>query len=81
MNVAARLQDLTKELECEAVVSQEVYALAGLPDDGLPAQETVVRGRSATIMVRTAADAEELATLMQADAVIAADTGRDAAHA
>jgi adenylate cyclase len=81
VNVAARLQDLTKELECEAVVSQEVYALAGLPDDGLPAQETVVRGRSATIMVRTAADAEELATLMQADAVIAADTGRDAAHA
>jgi adenylate cyclase len=74
VNVAARLQDLTKELGCEVVVSQEIYALAGLPDDGLPAQEASVRGRSATIMVRTAADAEELATLMQADAVIAAGT-------
>ena len=30
VNVAARLQDMTKSLACEAVISEEVRAIAGL---------------------------------------------------
>src|SRR4051795_13262740 len=36
VNVAARLQDMTKTLSCEAIVSDEVRATAGLADDVLP---------------------------------------------
>jgi adenylate cyclase len=33
VNVAARLQDMTKELECQVVVSEEVCKMAGLPKE------------------------------------------------
>ena len=36
VNVAARLQDMTKALACEAVISDEVRATAGLAADALP---------------------------------------------
>jgi len=39
VNVAARLQDMTKILACEAVVSDEVRATAGLAADALPQLE------------------------------------------
>ena len=39
VNVAARLQDMTKSLACEAVISDEVRATAGLSADALPQQE------------------------------------------
>ena len=39
VNVAARLQDMTKSLACEVVVSDEVRATAGLSADALPQQE------------------------------------------
>jgi len=35
-HVAARLQDMTKSLSCEAVISDEVRATAGLSADALP---------------------------------------------
>ena len=47
VNVAARLQDMSKELECEVVISDEVYRTAGLPRDDLQRKEITVRGRSA----------------------------------
>ena len=37
VNVAARLQDMTKSLACEAVLSDEVRATAGLAADALAA--------------------------------------------
>jgi hypothetical protein len=43
VNVAARLQDMTKGLECEVIVSEEVYKSAGLPVDLLPEQELSIR--------------------------------------
>ncbi len=67
VNVAARLQDLTKELACQVVVSDEVYVTAGLPDDAAPAREIAVRGRAAPIAVRTIADAESLAAMLEAN--------------
>jgi adenylate cyclase len=65
VNVAARLQDMSKELECEVVISDEVYQTAGLPHDGTQLKEITVRGRTAPIVVRTVLKAENLATLFE----------------
>ena len=65
VNVAARLQDMSKELECEVVISDEVYQTAGLPRDQLQLKEITIRGRAAPIVVRTVLKAENLATLFE----------------
>ncbi len=65
VNVAARLQDMSKELECGVVISDEVYQAAGLPIDETQCKEITVRGRSASIVVRTVLKAENLATLLE----------------
>lgn len=57
VNVAARLQDMTKTLACEAIVSEEVRRTAGLADDALPQQEVAIRGRDEPMAVRVVADA------------------------
>ena len=59
VNVAARLQDMTKSLACEAVISDEVRATAGLSAAALPAQEVTIRGRNEPMIVRTVADARD----------------------
>ena len=64
VNVAARLQDMTKALACEAVVSEEVRATAGLAADALPQQEVTIRGRAEPMIVRTVADAKTLSALV-----------------
>ena len=65
VNVAARLQDMTKTLSCEAVVSEEVRITAGLSADSLPRQEVAIRGRNEPMIVRTVADAKQLSTLVK----------------
>jgi adenylate cyclase len=65
VNVAARLQDMSKELDCEVVISDEVYRAAGLPDDELTLKEITVRGREAPIVVRTRPKAENLAGILE----------------
>ncbi len=64
VNVAARLEGLTKTLVCEALISEEVYARAGLPPDGLPAHEVDARGRDGKVKARAAKRAAELAALL-----------------
>ncbi len=64
VNVAARLQDLTKPLGCEVLMSEEVYSHAGLDPDGLPSQEVEARGREAIVKVRSAIRAADLAALL-----------------
>lgn len=64
VNVAARLQDMTKSLACEAVISEEVRVTAGLADDDLPQQEVPIRGRAEPLIVRSVADASTLAALV-----------------
>src|SRR6202022_1920101 len=64
VNVAARLQDMTKILSCEAVISDEVRATAGLPPDALPTQEVAIRGRREPMSVRTVVDTRELSALV-----------------
>ncbi|MBR0841689.1 adenylate/guanylate cyclase domain-containing protein [Bradyrhizobium liaoningense] len=72
VNVAARLQDMTKSLACEAVVSEEVGRTAGLADDALPQQEVAIRGRDEPMAVRVVADARELTALVDGNARVAA---------
>jgi adenylate cyclase len=64
VNVTARLQDMTKTLACEAIVSEEVRITAGLPADSLPQQEVVIRGRTEPMMVRSVTDAKALSALV-----------------
>jgi len=68
VNVAARLQDMTKVLACEVVVSEVVCRTAGVNADALPAQEVAIRGRMEPMIVRTAADAKVLSLLLEAEA-------------
>jgi adenylate cyclase len=63
VNVAARLQDMTKSLACEAIFSEEVRITAGLPADGLPEHEVTIRGRTEPMIVRTVNAAKDLSML------------------
>ena len=72
VNVAARLQDMTKVLSCEAVVSDEVRANAGLPADALPQHDVEIRGRNEPMMVRTVSDARTLLALLNEEQSAAA---------
>ena len=69
VNVAARLQDLTKSLDCKVIVSEEVCKTAGIPADALTRTEVVIRGRDETMMVRTAADPTVLASLLDPESM------------
>lgn len=72
VNVAARLQDMTKTLACEAVVSDEVRATAGVPAGALPQHDVEIRGRNEPMIVRTVADTRTLATLLDEERSAAA---------
>jgi len=64
VNVAARLQDMTKSLGCEAIASDEVCVTAGLPIEALPQQDVEIRGRTEPMSVRAIASAAALASLV-----------------
>jgi adenylate cyclase len=63
VNVAARLQDMTKNLACEAVVSEEVRITAGLGAECLPQQQVTIRGRTEPMIVRSVVQARTLSAL------------------
>jgi adenylate cyclase len=65
VNVEARLQDMTKDLECEVVISEEVCRTAGLAPDALATREVPIRGRDRPMTIRLA----ERANLLSAVAV------------
>jgi adenylate cyclase len=71
VNVAARLQDMTKSLACEVIISEEVSTTAGLAGDALPQQDVAIRGRAAPMNVRTITDAKLLSSLVTSDMVSA----------
>jgi adenylate cyclase len=72
VNVAARLQDMTKSLGCEAIVSDEVRTTSGLADDALPRQEVEIRGRTGPLTVRVVASAAALSALVIGNETVAA---------
>ena len=68
VNVAARLQDLTKAMACEVLMSEDVYERAGFAPDALPAHEVETRGRDASVKARSAVRAADLEGLIAARA-------------
>jgi adenylate cyclase len=72
VNVAARLQDMTKALACEVVISDEVRTTAGLSANALPQQEVEIRGRNEPMTVRTVTDARTLSAAVGEVDVVAA---------
>jgi adenylate cyclase len=72
VNVAARLQDMTKSLSCEVIFSEEVRNTAGLPADALPPHDVDIRGRAEPMVVRAAASAQSLSALVEEPAIAAA---------
>ena len=64
VNVAARLQDMTKALNCTVVVSQDVCNNAGIAPDRLTRTEVSIRGRDQPMSVCAATDPAELAGLL-----------------
>jgi adenylate cyclase len=72
VNVAARLQDMTKGFSCEAIISDEVRVAAGLDGEELPLEEVEIRGRAEPMSVRLVARAAELSALLDRKANVAA---------
>ena len=72
VNVAARLQDMTKTLGCEAIISDEVRTTAGLAPGDLPELEVTIRGRTEPMIVRSVADAKTLSALSGDPEIVAA---------
>jgi adenylate cyclase len=68
VNVAARLEELTKAFGCEVMMSEEVYQRAGFGPDDLPAHDVEPRGREAGMKTRSVARAADLAGLIAAQA-------------
>jgi adenylate cyclase len=64
VNIAARLQDMTKQLNCRVIVSEEVCRNAGFAPGLLEAKEVSIRGREEPLAVRTAVDPTVLASLL-----------------
>jgi adenylate cyclase len=72
VNVAARLQDMTKSLGCETIISEEVRVAAGLSEADLPQQEVSIRGRTEPMMVRVVAETKTLSALVDRLGTVAA---------
>jgi adenylate cyclase len=61
VNVAARLEQLTKDYQCALVMSEDVGTRAGIDVSALPRHELTVRNRAAVLAVRTVDDVTTLA--------------------
>jgi adenylate cyclase len=66
VNVASRLQDMTKNLECTVVISEDVCQAAGIDTGGLTRRQVEIRGRDQPMAIRTARDATILSGLLEA---------------
>jgi adenylate cyclase len=77
VNVAARLQDMTKSLNCKAIVSEDVFLAAGIATDALTRKEVAIRGREEPMIVRVVDDPSMLTGPLENErAVPAAATSR-----
>lgn len=63
VNVAARLQDMTKDLGCEVLIAEEVCRTAGLEPDPASTRDVPIRGRDKPMKVRVAEHANLLAAV------------------
>ena len=67
VNVAARLQDMTKTLGCEVVLSDEVRKTARLSLDAANELTVAIRGRNEPMTVQSIADARTLLSAAAGD--------------
>ncbi|MGA7184667.1 MAG: adenylate/guanylate cyclase domain-containing protein [Pseudolabrys sp.] len=70
VNVAARLQDMTKTLDCKAIISDEVFATAGVAAGSLASKEVTIRGREEPMIVRTIVDPTVLTRLVDEESMM-----------
>jgi adenylate cyclase len=68
VNVAARLQDLTKSLGCCVIVSDEVYRHAGIGQGRLAPSEASIRGREGPVKIYALTDPSLLTGLLDEQA-------------
>jgi adenylate cyclase len=61
VNVASRLQDLTKEYRCQLIISEQVAEQAGLAVSALPRHELTVRNRREALAIFVIENVEALA--------------------
>jgi adenylate cyclase len=66
VNVASRLQDLTKEYSCQLIISEQVAEQAGLAVSAFPRHELTVRNRRETLAIFVVENLEALATSQSA---------------
>jgi len=62
VNVASRLQDLTKQYECQLVISEQVARQAGVDVESLPRHELTVRNRKEELSIYVVKDVQVIAT-------------------
>jgi len=63
VHVASRLEELTKEHDCQLIVSDAVAARAGIDLTGFPARDITLRNRRDPLKVRIVSDVEALPLL------------------
>jgi adenylate cyclase len=64
VNIASRLEALTKAYGGQLVISDEVGRRAGVDLGAVPASDVDIRGRTAPLRVRVAGRAADLAPLL-----------------
>ena len=76
VHVASRLQDLTKEYQCQMVISEQLAAHAGLEVSPFPRHELRVRNRGEPIVIRVIEDVQAVEAQPLADPAVQTSTGR-----
>lgn len=66
VNTASRIEALTKDLDCQLVISESVASAAGIAFDGLERHEIAIRGRAEPLRVIGIRDAASLPALDRA---------------
>ena len=76
VHVASRLQDLTKEYQCQLVISEQLAAYAGLDVSPFARHELRVRNRGEPIVIRVIEDVQAVEVQPLADTAVQTSTGR-----
>lgn len=65
VHVASRLQDLTKQYDCQLVISEEVAARAGAETSSYPRHELAVRNRNEPVSIHVIDDVSALLSALE----------------
>jgi adenylate cyclase len=65
VHVASRLQDLTKQYDCQLVISEQVAARAGADTSSYPRHELAVRNRSEPVLIHVIDDVSALLSALE----------------